>query len=195
MTMRRILLLIPVALVLLAVGGWHYLFYTEAGARRAWDLAESATDGALTASSLSGNFAAGLTIKELRFTNETATVEVASLSARASVDLFPLSVTVSAASAAGIDIETAVVGIAGGHIRSFNSRGVVAVSGRDRTVTHEDIDRVMEAARAVNIPTDREILHVLPQEYVLDDQGSISSPLGMTGSRLEANVHIITAEV
>jgi cell division protein FtsA len=94
---------------------------------------------------------------------------------------------------AGIDIETAVVGIAGGHIRSFNSRGVVAVSGRDRTVTQEDIDRVMEAARAVNIPNDREILHVLPQEYVLDDQGSISSPMGMTGSRLEANVHIITA--
>ncbi len=94
---------------------------------------------------------------------------------------------------AGIDIETAIVGIAGGHIRSFNSRGVVAVSGRDRTVTQEDIDRVMEAARAVNIPNDREILHVLPQEYVLDDQGSISNPLGMTGSRLEANVHIITA--
>ncbi len=94
---------------------------------------------------------------------------------------------------AGIDIETAVVGIAGGHIRSFNSRGVVAVSGRDRTVIQEDIDRVMEAARAVNIPNDREILHVLPQEYVLDDQGSISNPLGMTGSRLEANVHIITA--
>jgi len=94
---------------------------------------------------------------------------------------------------AGIDIEAAVVGIAGGHIRSFNSRGVVAVSGRDRTVTQEDIDRVMEAARAVNIPNDREILHVLPQEYVLDDQGSISSPMGMTGSRLEANVHIITA--
>lgn len=94
---------------------------------------------------------------------------------------------------AGIDIETAVVGIAGGHIRSFNSRGVVAVSGKDRTVTQEDIDRVMEAARAVNIPNDREILHVLPQEYVLDDQGSISSPMGMTGSRLEANVHIITA--
>jgi len=94
---------------------------------------------------------------------------------------------------AGIDIETAIVGIAGGHIRSFNSRGVVAVSGRDHTVSQEDIDRVMEAARAVNIPADREILHVLPQEFVLDDQGSINNPLGMTGSRLEANVHIITA--
>ncbi len=94
---------------------------------------------------------------------------------------------------AGIDIETAVVGIAGGHIRSFNSRGVVKVSEKDRTVTQGDIDRVLEAARAVNIPADREILHVLPQEFVLDDQGSINDPLGMTGSRLEANVHIITA--
>jgi cell division protein FtsA len=94
---------------------------------------------------------------------------------------------------AGVQVDSAVVGIAGGHIRSFNSRGVVAVSGRDRTVGKEDLRRVLEAARAVSIPQDREILHVTPQEYVLDDQNGIASPLGMTGTRLEANVHIVTA--
>jgi len=94
---------------------------------------------------------------------------------------------------AGVNIELAVVGIAGGHIRSFNSRGVVAVSGKDRSVTREDLRRVMDAARAVSIPQDREILHVLPQEFVLDEQGGISAPVGLIGARLEANVHIITA--
>jgi cell division protein FtsA len=94
---------------------------------------------------------------------------------------------------AGVAVDSATVGIAGGHIRSFNSRGVIAISGRDRTVSKEDLRRVMDAARAVSIPQDREILHVLPQEFVLDDQGGITQPLGMTGSRLEANVHIVTA--
>jgi len=94
---------------------------------------------------------------------------------------------------AGVNVEQATVGIAGGHIRSFNSRGVVAVSGRDHAVSAEDLDRVLAAAQAVSIPHDREILHVIPQEYVLDDQGGIASPKGMIGSRLEANVHIITS--
>jgi cell division protein FtsA len=94
---------------------------------------------------------------------------------------------------AGLDVEQASIGVAGGHIRSFNSRGVVAVSGKDHAVSKEDVDRVMSAAQAVSIPNDREILHVLPQEFVLDDQGAITSPQGMIGSRLEANVHIITA--
>jgi cell division protein FtsA len=94
---------------------------------------------------------------------------------------------------AGVNVESAAVGIAGGHIRSFNSRGVIHVNGKDRTVTTEDLRRVMEAARAVSIPQDREILHVLPQEFVLDEQGGIASPVGLIGSRLEANVHIITA--
>jgi cell division protein FtsA len=90
-------------------------------------------------------------------------------------------------------VESAVVGIAGAHIRSFNSRGVVAASGKDRTVSRDDLKRVLDAASAVSIPPDREILHVLPQEYVLDDQGGIAAPVGLTGSRLEANVHIVTA--
>lgn len=94
---------------------------------------------------------------------------------------------------AGTSIDSAIVGIAGGHIRSFNSRGVVAVTARDRTVSQDDVDRVIDAARAVSIPQDREILHVLPQEFVLDDQRGISSPVGLTGARLEVNVHIITA--
>jgi len=94
---------------------------------------------------------------------------------------------------AGVDVEQATVGIAGGHIRSFNSRGVVAVSGKDHAVSQADLDRVMAAAQAVSIPHDREILHVMPQEFVLDDQGGIASPKGMIGSRLEANVHIITS--
>jgi len=74
---------------------------------------------------------------------------------------------------AGVDVESATVGIAGGHIRSFNSRGVVHVNSKDRTVSQEDLRRVMEAARAVSIPQDREILHVLSQEFVLDDQAGI----------------------
>ena len=94
---------------------------------------------------------------------------------------------------AGVSVELATVGIAGGHIRSFNSRGVVAVSGRGGTVTADDVERVLAAAQAVSIPQDREILHVLPQEFVLDDEGAITSPVGMTGQRLEANVHIVTS--
>jgi len=94
---------------------------------------------------------------------------------------------------AGLSIESASIGIAGGHIRSFNSRGVVAVAGRDRTIEREDVKRVMDAARAVSIPQDREILHVLPQEYVVDNEGGIASPVGLVGAKLEANVHIVTA--
>jgi cell division protein FtsA len=94
---------------------------------------------------------------------------------------------------AGVNVESATIGIAGGHIRSFNSRGVVSVSGRDRVVSREDLRRVMDAARAVSIPQDREIMHVLPQEFVIDEHGGISAPVGLVGSRLEANVHIVTA--
>ena len=94
---------------------------------------------------------------------------------------------------AGVNVESATIGIAGGHIRSFNSRGVVSVSGKDRVVSREDVRRVMDAARAVSIPQDREIMHVLPQEFVIDEHGGISAPVGLVGSRLEANVHIVTA--
>ncbi len=96
---------------------------------------------------------------------------------------------------AGIDIDRVYAGIAGGHIKGFNSRGVIAVSGKDREITQQDIDRVMEAARAVAIPSDREVIHTLPQEFIVDDQHGIKKPLGMYGVRLETDVHIVTGAV
>jgi cell division protein FtsA len=96
---------------------------------------------------------------------------------------------------AGVTIDRAHVGIAGVHIRSVNSRGVVAIAGRDRTVTREDVNRVIEAAQAISIPQDHEILHVVPQEFVVDDQDGIRDPVGVSGSRLEALVHIVTGSV
>ncbi len=94
---------------------------------------------------------------------------------------------------AGIDIGLVYTGVAGGHIKGFNSRGVIAV--KDQEVTQMDIDRVLDAARAQAIPLDREILHVLPQEFIVDSQDGIKAPLGMSGVRLEVLVHIITGAV
>src|SRR2546423_9951522 len=94
---------------------------------------------------------------------------------------------------AGAEISAVYAGIAGGHIRGFNSQGVVAVKAKE--VKDGDLDRVLDAARAINIPQDREILHVLPQEYIIDEQDGIREPLGMSGVRLEAKVHIVTAAV
>ncbi len=96
---------------------------------------------------------------------------------------------------AGVEIRSAFVGIAGGHIKGINSRGVIAVSGKNREVTRQDVERVIDAAKAVALPVDREVIHVLPQEFVIDDQGGIREPLGMTGIRLEAEVHIVTGAV
>ena len=95
----------------------------------------------------------------------------------------------------GVQIDSAFVGIAGGHIKGFNSRGVIAISGKGREVTQADADRVIDAAKAVALPVDREVIHVLPQEFIIDDQGGIKEPLGMSGVRLEAEVHIVTAAV
>ena len=94
---------------------------------------------------------------------------------------------------AGCEIHTAFTGIAGGHVKGFNSHGVVAVKNKE--ITKGDIERVMDAAKAVAIPMDREILHILPQEYLIDDQDGIKEPLGMSGVRLEAKVHIVTGAV
>jgi cell division protein FtsA len=96
---------------------------------------------------------------------------------------------------AGVEIRSAFVGIAGGHIKGINSRGVIAVSGTNREVTQQDVDRVIDAAKAVALPVDREVIHVLPQEFMIDDQGGIREPLGMCGIRLEAEVHIVTGAV
>jgi cell division protein FtsA len=94
---------------------------------------------------------------------------------------------------AGCEIKSVFAGIAGGHVKGFNSQGVIAI--RNREVTREDIDRVIDAAKAVAIPMDREVIHVLPQEFIIDDQDGIKEPLGMSGVRLEAKVHIVTGAV
>jgi len=95
----------------------------------------------------------------------------------------------------GLPIKTVYAGIAGDHIRSINSRGVIAVSGRENEITSADVDRVVEAAKAVAIPMDREIIHVIPQGFIVDDQDGVKDPVGMSGVRLEAEVHIITGAV
>jgi cell division protein FtsA len=96
---------------------------------------------------------------------------------------------------AGREIASVVSGIAGGHIEGLNSRGVVAVTGKGREITADDVARVIDAAKAVVIPMDREVIHVIPQEFVVDEQGGIRNPLDMIGVRLEAEVHIITGSV
>ena len=94
---------------------------------------------------------------------------------------------------AGCEIDSVYVGIAGGHINSLNSHGIIAVKGTE--IEQKDVDRVIEAAKAIAIPLDREVIHVLPQEYIVDNQDGIKNPLGMDGVRLEAKVHIVTAAV
>lgn len=94
---------------------------------------------------------------------------------------------------AGVELDSVYVGIAGGHIKGFNSHGTVALKHHE--VTPNDIGRVIDAAKAVAIPMDREVIHVLPQEFIVDDQEGVKEPLGMFGVRLEAKVHIITAAV
>ncbi len=94
---------------------------------------------------------------------------------------------------AGCDIHSAVTGIAGSHVRSLNSHGIVAI--RDREVHQSDIDRVIDAAKAVAIPADQRVLHILPQEFIVDAQEGVREPVGMSGVRLEARVHIVTGAV
>ncbi|HEX7709060.1 MAG TPA: cell division protein FtsA [Thermoanaerobaculia bacterium] len=93
---------------------------------------------------------------------------------------------------AGQQIESAFVGVSGDHIRSVNSRGVVSVMGKHKEIGREDIDRVIDASKSINVPAELEILHVIPREFVVDGQDGIHDPLGMTATRLEANVHIVT---
>ena len=94
---------------------------------------------------------------------------------------------------AGCEISSVYAGIAGGHITGFNSRGIVAVKGLE--ITQLDVNRVIDAARAVAIPMDREVIHVLPQEFIVDEQAGIQNPVGMAGVRLEAKIHIVTGAV
>ena len=94
---------------------------------------------------------------------------------------------------AGCEISSVYAGIAGGHIKGFNSHGVIGL--KEKEVTKKDVDRVIEAARAVAIPMDREVIHTLVQEFIVDDQDGILDPLGMSGVRLEAKIHIVTGAV
>lgn len=94
---------------------------------------------------------------------------------------------------AGCQVHAAFTGIAGNHIRSLNSHGIVAI--KDQEVTQADVDRVIDAARAVAIPADQKILHILPQEFIIDTQEGIREPIGMSGVRLEARVHMVTGAV
>jgi cell division protein FtsA len=94
---------------------------------------------------------------------------------------------------AGCQIHSVSAGIAGSHIRSLNSHGIVAISNKE--VSHDDVDRVIEAARAVAMPGDQKILHILPQEFIIDNQDGIRHPVGMSGVRLEAKVHMVTGAV
>ncbi len=94
---------------------------------------------------------------------------------------------------AGFSINSAFVSISGDHIQSQNSKGVVAITQPESEIGEDDVYRVIEAARAVSLPSSREILHVLPREYIVDSQRGIKDPIGMTGIRLEADVMIIDA--
>jgi len=93
----------------------------------------------------------------------------------------------------GVPVESAVIGVAGKHVRGVNSRGGITVGAKPRDIQRDDVRRAIEAARAVTLPEDREVLHVLPQEFFLDGQDNIRDAIGMVGQRLEANVHIVTA--
>ena len=94
---------------------------------------------------------------------------------------------------ADVKIRDVITGIAGSHIKSFNSHGMVAI--KDKEVSQYDIDRVIETARAVNIPMEQQVLHILEQEFIIDGQGGVRQPLGMSGMRLEVKVHIVTGAV
>ena len=96
---------------------------------------------------------------------------------------------------AGVEIDSVALGLSGAHLKAFNSRGVVAVADRDREITRTDVRRAIEAAKAVTLPKDREIVHLLAQDFVVDGEGGVNAPVGMTGSRLEVNVHVVTGSI
>jgi cell division protein FtsA len=100
-----------------------------------------------------------------------------------------------AESVANVPVESAVIGVAGGHVRGVNSRGGVSLGSRPRDIERDDLRRSIDAARNVSLPEDREVLHVLPHEFIVDAQDGIRDPVGMLGQRLEANVHIVTSSI
>ena len=129
----------------------------------------------------------GVGIAESRGLKKGAVVNI-----EATVESIKKSVS-EAEAMARCEVETVYVGLAGPHIKSFNSRGVTSIPTRTREINNEDVRRVIETARAVALSPDREIIHILPQEFTVDDQTGIGDPLGMIGTRLEVNVHIVTS--
>jgi cell division protein FtsA len=97
--------------------------------------------------------------------------------------------------ASGIEVNSVIVGIAGDHIRSMRSKGVITISNKDNEITAKDVERLLEDCQQIMLPTDQQIIHVIPQEFVVDGQDGISDPVGMSGMRMEAEVHIITGLV
>ncbi len=96
---------------------------------------------------------------------------------------------------AGVEVKSVYAGIAGDHIRSLNSRGIVAVSRENNEIQEDDVDRAIDAAKAISMPIDREIIHILPQQFIIDDQDGIHEPIGMSGVRLEVEAHIVTGAI
>jgi cell division protein FtsA len=96
---------------------------------------------------------------------------------------------------ANVPVESATIGVAGGHVRGINSRGGVSLGHRSRDIERDDVRRAIDAARNIALPQDREVLHVLPHEFIVDAQDGIRDPIGMVGQRLEANVHIVTSSI
>src|SRR5258708_7891430 len=96
---------------------------------------------------------------------------------------------------ANVPVESAVIGVAGAHVRGVNSRGGVSIGHRPRDIEREDVRRAIDAARNITLPPDREVLHVLPHEFLVDAQDGIRDPIGMVGQRLEANVHLVTSSI
>jgi cell division protein FtsA len=96
---------------------------------------------------------------------------------------------------AGVEVDSVHLALSGPHVKGFNSRGVIAVAGKNREISRDDVRRAIDAAKAVSLPAGREILHVLPQDFVVDEQDGIGAPVGMTGARLEVNVHVVTGAV
>ncbi len=96
---------------------------------------------------------------------------------------------------AGMKVDDVVVGIAGDHVESFQTKGIIGISNPNKEITNFDVDRVLEESRNIKIPSERRILHVMPQEFIIDGQDGITDPVGMSGVRLEANVHVVTGLV
>jgi cell division protein FtsA len=141
----------------------------------------------ITAARESGLVPIGVGVAESKGIKKGAVVNL-----EATVESIKKSVS-EAETMARCEVETVYVGLAGPHIKSFNSRGVTSIPTRTREINSDDVRRVIETARAVALSPDREIIHILPQEFTVDDQYGIGDPLGMVGTRLEVNVHIVTS--